>query len=105
MADGAELDAVWRQTIAEFDRGLAVARGLLKRGQFAQAMQAVEQCQALLGVMDGLQQRARLVPAEAQTFTIVPAHADGSAPTLAELDAGTVLHLDARQRGGGRVHG
>ena len=64
MADGAELDAVWRQTVAEFDRGLTIARGLLKRGQFAQAMAAVEQCQALLGVMDGLQQRSRLVPVD-----------------------------------------
>ncbi len=64
MADGGELDAVWRQTVAEFDRGLQIARGLLRRGQFAQSMQAVEQCQALLGVMDGLQQRARLVPIE-----------------------------------------
>ncbi len=64
MADGAELDAVWRQTVAEFDRGLALARGLLKRGQFAQSMQAIEQCQALLGVMDGPQQRAYLVPVD-----------------------------------------
>ena len=27
-------------------------------------MQAIEQCQALLGVMDGLQQRAYLVPVD-----------------------------------------
>ena len=88
MADAAELDAVWRQTVAEFDRGLQIARGLLRRGQFAQAMQAVEQCQALLGVMDGLQQKARLVPAAQVVF--VPALADVvAAPTVAELAAGT----------------
>lgn len=103
MADTTEVDAVWRQTIAEFDRGLAIARALLKRGQFAQAMAAIEQCQALLGVMDGIQQTARVVPVESVTW--VSAKPDGSAPTLAELNAGTVLHLDARQRGGGRVRG
>ncbi len=87
MVDAAELDAVWRQTVAEFDRGLQIARGLLKRGQFAQAMQAVEQCQALLGVMDGLQQQARLVPTAQVVF--VPTLADVTAPTVAELAAGT----------------
>lgn len=61
---------MWRQTVAEFDRGLTIARGLLKRGQFAQSMAAVEQCQALLGVMDGLQQRARIVPVDELTVRL-----------------------------------
>lgn len=105
MADAREVDAVWRQTVAEFDRGLTVAKMMLKRGQFVSAMQAIEQCQTLLGVMDGIQKTARVMPVDVQTFQWVAAKPDGSAPTLAELDAGRVLHLDARQRGGGRVHG
>jgi hypothetical protein len=64
VADAAAVDAVWRQTVAEFDRGLTIARALLKRGQFTNAMAVIEQCQALLGVMDGIQQTARVVPVE-----------------------------------------
>lgn len=53
---------MWRQAVAEFDRGLTVAKMMLKRGQFVSAMQAIEQCQTLLGVMDGIQKTARVVP-------------------------------------------
>lgn len=80
MADAREVDAVWRQAVAEFDRGLTVAKVMLKRGQFVSAMQAIEQCQTLLGVMDGIQKTARVVPLQS---VVVAAH--GQLPNRSQL--------------------
>lgn len=80
MAEAVEVDAVWRQSVAEFDRGLTVAKMMLKRGQFVSAMQAIEQCQTLLGVMDGIQKTARVVPLGS---VVVAAH--GALPDRSQL--------------------